>query len=49
MAWEAGKDLSIEDVEVAPPKDHEVRIQIHYTGVCHTGKLNMLIKSRSKN
>lgn len=37
VAWEAGKDLTIEDVEVAPPKAHEVRVQIHYTGVCHTG------------
>ncbi|MCJ1271025.1 S-(hydroxymethyl)glutathione dehydrogenase [Lobaria immixta] len=36
VAWEAGKDLSIEDVEVAPPKAHEVRIEIYYTGVCHT-------------
>ena len=36
MAWEAGKDLTIEDVEVAPPKAHEVRIEIQYTGVCHT-------------
>jgi Zn-dependent alcohol dehydrogenase len=39
VAWEAGKELSIEDVEVAPPKAHEVRIEIYYTGVCHTGKL----------
>jgi Zn-dependent alcohol dehydrogenase len=37
VAWEAGKDLSIEDIEVAPPKANEVRIQIYYTGVCHTG------------
>jgi Zn-dependent alcohol dehydrogenase len=37
VAWEAGKDLSIEDIEVAPPKAHEVRIEIFYTGVCHTG------------
>ena len=37
MAWEAGQELSIEDVEVAPPKAHEVRIEIYYTGVCHTG------------
>ncbi|KAF2483948.1 chaperonin 10-like protein [Neohortaea acidophila] len=36
VAWEAGKDLVIEDVEVAPPKAHEVRIQVFYTGVCHT-------------
>lgn len=37
MAWEAGKDLVIETIEVAPPKAHEVRIEIYYTGVCHTG------------
>lgn len=37
VAWEAGKELSIEEIEVAPPKAHEVRIQIYYTGVCHTG------------
>lgn len=36
VAWEAGKDLTIEDAEVAPPKAHEVRIEIYYTGVCHT-------------
>ncbi|WWC60704.1 S-(hydroxymethyl)glutathione dehydrogenase [Kwoniella dejecticola CBS 10117] len=36
IAWEAGKPLSIEDVEVAPPKDGEVRIKILYTGICHT-------------
>ncbi|CAO3693008.1 unnamed protein product [Umbelopsis ramanniana] len=36
VAWEAGKPLSIEEIEVAPPKAHEVRIQILYTGVCHT-------------
>jgi S-(hydroxymethyl)glutathione dehydrogenase/alcohol dehydrogenase len=37
VAWEAGKDLSVEEIEVAPPKANEVRIEIHYTGVCHTG------------
>ncbi|XP_045887002.1 alcohol dehydrogenase class-3-like [Micropterus dolomieu] len=36
VAWEPGKTLSIEDVEVAPPKVHEVRIKIVATGVCHT-------------
>ncbi|XP_038648721.1 alcohol dehydrogenase class-3 [Scyliorhinus canicula] len=36
VAWEAGKPLSIEDVEVAPPKAHEVRIKIIATAVCHT-------------
>ena len=28
IAWEANKPLSIEDVEVAPPKAHEVRVKI---------------------
>ena len=37
VAWEAAKDLTIEEIEVAPPKAHEVRIEIYYTGVCHTG------------
>ncbi|XP_026852469.2 alcohol dehydrogenase class-3 [Electrophorus electricus] len=36
VAWEAGKPLSVEEVEVAPPKAHEVRVKIHATGVCHT-------------
>ncbi|RDL39190.1 putative alcohol dehydrogenase (FDH1) [Venustampulla echinocandica] len=36
VAWEAGKPLSIETIEVAPPRAHEVRVQIIYTGVCHT-------------
>ncbi|KAK6461293.1 glutathione-dependent formaldehyde dehydrogenase [Scheffersomyces coipomensis] len=36
VAWEAGKPLSIEDIEVAPPKAHEVRIKLSHTGVCHT-------------
>lgn len=40
IAWAAGEPFSIEDVEVAPPKAHEVRIQIIHTGVCHTGKLS---------
>ena len=43
VAWEAGKDLSIEDVEVAPPKAHEVRIEIYHTGVCHTGEASYLV------
>ncbi|KAG0211509.1 hypothetical protein BGX33_004288 [Mortierella sp. NVP41] len=36
IAWEAGKPLSVETVEVAPPKAGEVRIKIVATGVCHT-------------
>ncbi|KHG08450.1 Alcohol dehydrogenase class-P -like protein [Gossypium arboreum] len=36
VAWEAGKPLSIEEVEVAPPQKHEVRIKILFTALCHT-------------
>lgn len=36
VAWGPGKPLSIEDVEVAPPMAHEVRIKVVATGVCHT-------------
>jgi hypothetical protein len=28
IAWEVNKPLCIEEVEVAPPKAHEVRIQV---------------------
>jgi len=36
VAWEACKPLSIEDVEVAPPKAGEVRVKITSSGLCHT-------------
>lgn len=36
VAWEPKKPLSIEIVQVAPPKAGEVRIQVLATGVCHT-------------
>jgi S-(hydroxymethyl)glutathione dehydrogenase/alcohol dehydrogenase len=36
VAWEAGKPLSIEDVEVDGPKEGEVLIRMVATGVCHT-------------
>ncbi|GMJ02403.1 ARABIDOPSIS THALIANA ALCOHOL DEHYDROGENASE, ALCOHOL DEHYDROGENASE, alcohol dehydrogenase 1 [Hibiscus trionum] len=36
VAWEAGKPLSIEEVEVAPPQKDEVRIKILFTALCHT-------------
>ncbi|KAK9359135.1 chaperonin 10-like protein [Lipomyces starkeyi] len=36
IAWGPGEELSVEDVEVLPPRAHEVRIKIYYTGVCHT-------------
>lgn len=36
VAWEANKPLSIETIEVAPPRANEVRIKVLYSGVCHT-------------
>jgi S-(hydroxymethyl)glutathione dehydrogenase/alcohol dehydrogenase len=36
VAWEAGKPLAIEEVEVAAPKKGEVLLKIAATGVCHT-------------
>ena len=32
VCWAAGEELKIEEVEVAPPKAHEVRIKILHTG-----------------
>lgn len=36
VAWEAGKPLSIEEVDVMLPKAGEVLVRITATGVCHT-------------
>ncbi|KZV90513.1 class III ADH enzyme [Exidia glandulosa HHB12029] len=36
VAWAANEPLSIEEVEVAPPRAGEVRIHILATGICHT-------------
>ncbi len=36
VAWEAGKPLTIEDVEVDGPHSGEVLLRIEATGVCHT-------------
>jgi S-(hydroxymethyl)glutathione dehydrogenase/alcohol dehydrogenase len=36
VAWEAGKPLSIEEVDIAAPKAGEVLVRIVATGVCHT-------------
>uniref|UniRef100_A0A803XQ28 Uncharacterized protein n=1 Tax=Meleagris gallopavo TaxID=9103 RepID=A0A803XQ28_MELGA len=32
VAWAAGKSLSVEEIEVAPPKAHEVRVKVKF---CH--------------
>ncbi|CAN6475752.1 unnamed protein product [Victoria cruziana] len=36
VAWEAGKPLVMEEVEVAPPQAMEVRVKILFTSLCHT-------------
>ncbi|XP_020008842.2 alcohol dehydrogenase 1C-like [Castor canadensis] len=36
VLWEIKKPLSIEEVEVAPPKAHEVRIKMVASGICRT-------------
>lgn len=36
VAWEAGKPLSIEEVDLMPPRKGEVLVRIVATGVCHT-------------
>lgn len=36
VAWEAGKPLEIEEVEVQGPKKGEVLVRVVATGVCHT-------------
>jgi len=36
VAWKAGNELSIEQVQVQPPKPKEVRVKLVATGVCHT-------------
>ncbi|MGB1466909.1 MAG: S-(hydroxymethyl)glutathione dehydrogenase/class III alcohol dehydrogenase [Alcanivorax nanhaiticus] len=36
IAWGPGQPLSIEEVDVMPPKAGEVRVRIVATGVCHT-------------
>lgn len=36
VAWMEKQPLSFEEIEVAPPKAHEVRIKIVATALCHT-------------
>lgn len=36
IAWEAGKPLQIEEVDLEGPKPGEVLVQMKATGVCHT-------------
>lgn len=35
VAWEAGKPLEIEEIDIAGPKEGEVLLRIVATGICH--------------
>ncbi|MBV9656453.1 MAG: S-(hydroxymethyl)glutathione dehydrogenase/class III alcohol dehydrogenase [Acetobacteraceae bacterium] len=41
VAFEAGKPLSIETVQLEGPRDGEVLVEIHATGICHTDKFTL--------
>ncbi|PWQ95937.1 S-(hydroxymethyl)glutathione dehydrogenase/class III alcohol dehydrogenase [Leucothrix arctica] len=41
IAWGPKQKLEIEDVEVAGPKEGEVLLKVHATGVCHTDAFTM--------
>lgn len=36
VAWSSNKPLDITEIEVAPPKSHEVRVKIFSNALCHT-------------
>lgn len=36
VAWEAKKPLVLEEIEVAPPREGEIRVKILYSALCHT-------------
>jgi S-(hydroxymethyl)glutathione dehydrogenase/alcohol dehydrogenase len=36
VAWAAGKPLTIEQVDLAPPRAGEVLVEVKATGICHT-------------
>jgi len=41
VAFEAGKPLSIETVQLAGPREGEVLVEIKATGICHTDKFTL--------
>lgn len=41
VAFEAGKPLSIETVQLAGPREGEVLVEIKATGICHTDKYTL--------
>ncbi len=41
VAFEAGKPLSIETVQLEGPKEGEVLVEVKATGICHTDKFTL--------
>ena len=41
VAWEAGKPLSVETVQLERPRANEVLIEMKATGICHTDKFTL--------
>lgn len=41
IAYEAGQPLQVDTVSLAGPRDGEVLVQIHATGVCHTDEYTL--------
>ena len=41
VAWEAGKPLEIEEVDLDGPREGEVLVEIMATGICHTDKYTL--------
>uniref|UniRef100_A0A8C9TJB0 Alcohol dehydrogenase 1-like n=1 Tax=Scleropages formosus TaxID=113540 RepID=A0A8C9TJB0_SCLFO len=36
VAWGHKQPLVVEEIEVFPPRDHEIRIKVVATGMCHS-------------
>ena len=41
VAWEAGKKLEIETVDLEGPREGEVLVEVKATGICHTDKYTL--------
>ncbi len=41
IAWKANTPLSIEAVDLAPPRAGEVLVEIKATGICHTDEYTL--------
>ena len=36
ILWEVGKDWSVEEIELDPPKEGEVLVKMAASGMCHS-------------